>query len=111
MTDKIKLTGHPVIDDETATLARRFGDTGMSEQESYTEAERIRDTLLGAAIDAIRLDRHATIPTHTAWTHGNERAEQVVRGLTGNFGCRCTGWDGCPKPTACGTPNGCHCGA
>jgi hypothetical protein len=26
-------------------------------------------------------------------------------------GCRCTGWDGCPNPTACGTHQGCHCGA
>lgn len=26
--------------------------------------------------------------------------------------CGCTGWgDGCPNPSACGTPNGCHCGA
>lgn len=25
--------------------------------------------------------------------------------------CACTGWDGCPNPSACGTPNGCHCGA
>jgi hypothetical protein len=26
-------------------------------------------------------------------------------------GCQCTGWDGCPSPSACGTPYGCYCGA
>lgn len=24
-----------------------------------------------------------------------------------DFGCQCTGYDGCPDPCACGTPNGC----
>lgn len=25
--------------------------------------------------------------------------------------CRCTGWDGCPSPSNCGTAFGCQCGA
>jgi hypothetical protein len=116
---KINTTGNAVIDTETAKLAVHLRDSGMTEREAINEAQRIRDALLGAAVDAVRSNRtavngyasQATSALWIAWSQGNECAEAVVRGLTGNFGCRCTGWDGCPNPTACGTPQGCHCGA
>ena len=120
MPAKINTTGNDVIDTETAQLAVHLRNSGMAERAAINEAQRIRDTLLGAAVDAVRTDRQtandyttsrATAALHYAWGQGNERAETVVRGLTGNFGCRCTGYDGCPEPSACGTPNGCHCGA
>jgi hypothetical protein len=35
----------------------------------------------------------------------------AAAGTPEDTGCKCTGWDGCPNPSACGTPQGCHCGA
>lgn len=37
--------------------------------------------------------------------------DTMVNAFKDTVVCGCTGWDGCPDPSACGTPNGCHCGA
>lgn len=42
---------------------------------------------------------------------GTNGTESVVWGSDLVPGCACTGFDGCPNPAACGTPQGCHCGA
>jgi hypothetical protein len=108
---EIAVTGNTDVDTTTAEIAVHLRNSGMTERAATAEAQRIRDTLLGAAVDAIGADRHATIPPNTTWFRGNQRAEQVVRRLTGSFGCLCTGFEGCPSPSSCGTPQGCHCGA
>jgi hypothetical protein len=102
---KINTTGNDAIDTELATLAIHLRNSGMSELQAVAEALRIRDAFLGAAVDALTRMRgypQLVLP---------EELVTELRGLTGNFGCRCTGFDGCPNPSGCGTPNGCHCGA
>lgn len=91
MPPKINTTGNTVIDTETAQLAVHLRDAGMTERAAITEAQRIRDTFI------------------TAVMHPVARLAQGA--LKTAYGCYCTGREGCPNPAACGTPQGCLCGA
>lgn len=87
---KINTTGNDQIDTLTAELAVILRDTGCTEREAVQEAERLRNRWVMAVMFPVA-----------------RLAENALKGV---YGCECTGWDGCPDPSACGTPDGCHCG-
>jgi hypothetical protein len=65
-----------------------------------------------------RMAARALLETHVGASLPLPTAQQLlqildftVRGaLSDGSRCGCTGWDGCPNPSACGTPMGCYCG-